>query len=312
MKISKRLKPLSTAQRSQAVNLLREKGRLAWRDVEKLMGWEGPVSVTHRVMARQLGITEGQLKHLLWRLDLREREKQARISESNARHIAFSTHFSRELGFSISLPAGWCVITDTQEVSRLAQTQLEYVRRTKPGKKPTRGWAYARTAEDGSIRPLTEVEEVEKAKREFDECVADAERYARLEQMTTGLFQAELPTGDDAAFMEVTKLRLHSPVTALQLYTFDKHPPEMVPWGSRPSTGMVVDGLLGVVYYFMMDTGDATQEQPVFFNVYLAERNEGWVLSCQCRYGDFYFKTFRTYKPIFKRIIGSFRRFRTA
>lgn len=114
---------------------------------------------------------------------------------------------------------------------------------------------------------------------------ADAERHARLERMTIGLFQAGPMADEDEPMIEVAKLDMDTPLTALALYELDKRLPEMVPWGNRPSRGITIDGRPGVVYYFAMDTGERPltyavyKAQPVFFNVYLAAGLEGWILS---------------------------------
>jgi DNA-binding CsgD family transcriptional regulator len=296
--------------RAEALELLRSKGSVALNEVERLLGWESSFGMTNRQMAQKLDITEGQLKYLLYRDYLRVKAKERRIAESDAKKIAFVTHTSHKLRFSISLPENWRVITDTHEWSRLAQEYLEYFLHSKSKKKPTRFLAYARVSDDGRIRPLTDFEERLVAKEEYEERKANAEQHARLEQMATGIFQAELPDHKDEAFVEVTRLQLDGPLTALDLYELDKYLPEEVPWGSRSKKGMVVDGLSGVVYYHMMHYDDSPQDELVFFNVYLADGLEGWILSCQCRYGDFYFKTFTKYKPIFRHIISSFKRLR--
>lgn len=131
------------------------------------------------------------------------------------------------------------------------------------------------------------------------------ERRAELAQMELGLFQASPPNSEDDLSIEVTKLRFSEPMTALELYELDKSPPEYVPVGNRPSKGIDVNGLHGVKYYYVFDTGETTrsQEWPKFFNVYLAENDEGWIISCSCKAG-----AFNNYKPVFERIIGSFRR----
>ena len=131
------------------------------------------------------------------------------------------------------------------------------------------------------------------------------ERKAELAQMELGLFQASPPNSEDDLSVEVTKLRLSEPMNALELYELDKSPPEYVPVGNRPSKGIDVNGLHGVKYYYVFNTGETTrsQEWPKFFNVYLAENDEGWIISCSCKAG-----AFNHYKPVLERIIGSFRR----
>src|SRR6266496_2591704 len=136
-----------------------------------------------------------------------------------------------------------------------------------------------------------------------------AENRASLAQMGRGLFEVSPSNSEDEVSVEVTKLKLTNPMVALKLYELDKLPPEQVPTGSRPSKGMVVDGLHGVAYYFLFNTGETNKmrEMPKFFNVYLAENDEGWIIACSCKAG-----TFNKYKPVFKRIIGSFRRIEIA
>lgn len=75
--------------------------------------------------------------------------------------------------------------------------------------------------------------------------------------MTIGLFQAAPPDDKDDAFVEITKLRMDSTLTSLDLYSLDTRLRGAVPWGNRPNKGLVVDGLHGIVYYFVMNTGDA-------------------------------------------------------
>lgn len=134
---------------------------------------------------------------------------------------------------------------------------------------------------------------------------ASEEKRAKLSQMEQGLFEASHPNSEDAPSVEVTKLKLTKPMTALELYQLDKPPPEHVPTGSRPSKGIDVDGLHGVKYYYVFDTGDTRKiwEMPKFFNIYLVDNDTGWIISCSCK--D---EAFKNYKPVFERIIGSFRR----
>ena len=130
------------------------------------------------------------------------------------------------------------------------------------------------------------------------------EKRAELAQMEMGVFEASLPNSEDDPSVEVTKLKLTKPMTALELYELDK-PSEQVLRGSRPSKGVDVDGLHGVKYYYVFDTGETRKisEMPKFFNVYLAQNDEGWIISCSCKEA-----VFRKYKAIFDRIITSFRR----
>jgi hypothetical protein len=146
-----------------------------------------------------------------------------------------------------------------------------------------------------------------KDRYEFDlwERKSAKERRARLEQMEEGYFEASHPNDDNYPSAEVTKLNLSEPLNALELYKLDKPLSESVPSGSRPSRGMTVDGLHGVKYFFIFNTGETNIERDMtqFLNVYLVENDEGWIISCSCKAG-----AFNKYKPVFERIIGSFRR----
>lgn len=296
------------------MKLLREKGRLALRELEKLLGWDSPVGMLNRVMAGHLGISEGQLKRLIQGQYLQAKERQQRRAERDAKAITLVPQISQKLGFSISLPAGWQVITDTEEFVHLAQEYSELMQRSQPDRVSRHRVIFPRRPDVRSVKNVVDLTDMLQAKMEYEERKAEAERHARFERMTVGLFQTTPPNDDDEAFVEITKLRLESPLTAMDLYNLDKDLPEAVPWGNRPSKGLVVDGLQGVVYYFAMNSGEARQtyetctKQPAFFNVYLAENLERWLISCQCRCGEAYMKTFQQYKPRFRRIIGSFRR----
>ena len=164
--------------------------------------------------------------------------------------------------------------------------------------------------------PETFLVGIEDFKEQYDESAEKrrqaAERHADLERLQVGLFQASPPDNVDAVHVEISKLQLRTELTAMELYQMDKHPPEDVPWGSRPAKALVVDGLEGIPYYFLLDMGKGTAESPVFFNVYLAGQGEGWIISCSCKYGEYYFKTFNKYKPIFHRIVANFRRIRSS
>lgn len=297
-----------------ALKLLREKGHIALKEVESLLGWERPVGMVQRVMAARLGISEAQLKRLIKRQYLQAKEKEQRGAEGEAKAIVLVPRISKKLAFSISLPAGWQVILDTEEFVHLAEEYSEMMKRTQPDKVPTRRVVFPRRADRSGIKNVADLTDRLQAKREHEERKDEAERHARLERMAVGLFQAAPPHNDDETFVEISKLRLESPLTALDLYTLDKHLAEAVPWGNRPSKGLTVDGIEGVLYYFVMGSGEARPtyetytKQAAFFNVYLTDGLEGWLISCQCRCGEAYMKTFQRYRPMFRRIIGSFRR----
>ena len=305
---------ISQERRELALKLLREKGHIALREAESLLGWERPVSMAQRVMAAHLGISEGQLKRLIKRQYLQGKKKEQRGAKGDAKAIALVPRSSKKLAFGISLPAGWQVIIDTEEFVHLAEEYREMMKRSQPDKVPTRRVAFPRRTKLSGIRNVAVLTDRLQAKREHEERKDEAERHARLERMAVGLFQAAPPHNDDELFVEISKLRLESPLTALDLYTLDKHLAGAAPWGSRPSKGLTVDGMQGVLYYFVMGsdearrTSEAYTKQAAFFNVYLTDGLEGWLISCQCRSGEAYMKTFQRYKAIFRRIIESFRR----
>ena len=206
------------------------------------------------------------------------------------------------------------MLTDTLEIVHLAQEHSEMMQQSQPERAPRRRMSFPRRADLRDAKNVVDLTDRLQAQREHEARKDDAERHARLERMVVGIFQAAPAADNDEPFVEVTKFRLESPMTALDLYNLDKHLPEAVPWGNRPSKGLTVDGVQGVAYYFVMNAGEARQtyeaytKQPAFFNVYVVEDLEGWLLSCQCRCGEAYMKTFQRYKPIFRRVIGSFRR----
>ena len=300
---------VSPQKRDLALKLLSEKGYLALGEVERLLGWEKPIGMLHNVMAAKLGLREGQLKRLIHGHQWRTRGREQRAAGRDARDVALTPRFSKALGFSISLPVDWRVVTDSEEFVRLAQEHSELMQRSRPERVPRRHVILPRRTDVSDLGNVVDMTDRMQAKREHEERKAEAERHARLERMTVGLFQAEPLDDEDEPFVEVHKFRLEIPLTAMDLYNLDKHLPEAVPWGNRPSKGIAVDGLQGVVYYFAMNIGEPSPTcEPAFFNVYLAERLEGWCISCQCRCGEHPMKTFQKYKPIYRRIIGSFRR----
>jgi hypothetical protein len=303
--------------RELALKLLQQKGHFALDEVERLLGWDRPVGMLNAVMARHLGVTEGQLKYLIHGKYLREKERAERQAAREAKALTLVPHMSETLGFSISLPPGWAVTTDTTEIATAAAEYSELIQRSQPDKVPRSRVFLSRRANIRGAQNVVDLADRLQAKREHEERKAEAERHARLERMTIGLFQAAPPNDEDEALVEITRLRLDSRLTAKGLYSLDKHLPEAVPWGNRPSKGMLVDGLQGVIYYFVMHTGmpgplsETYTKEPAFFNVYLSEDLEGWLISCQCRCGEAYMKTFHRYKPIYRRVIGTFRRARS-
>lgn len=267
--------PPSPEMREQALALLRSRGGRAIVRAQKLLGWHSTFGMPRQLMAKALDLTEGQLRYLLDGQSQNARAKRRRSARAAAKTIRFARYTSQRLRFSILLPEAWVVATDTNKPYPLANEWLDTLRR-------------------GAA---------------IEEAVEVAERQARLEKMQTGLFQAAPADRANAVETEISRLRLDEPLTAFELYQLDKLPVTNVPWGNRPRNGIMVDGLHGVLYYYLFDTGEALAEQPIFFNVYLAHEMEGWIISSTCRVGGSY-RAFERYKPVFRRIVESFRRIR--
>lgn len=351
--------------RRNALKMLRSQGYRALDDVKIMLGLGETVSyMTNKQVAPQLGITEGQLKYMLFRDERRREAKKRCIAAKEAKKIDCTSYISNKLKFTISLPKNWQVITDTLKLYNSEQEVLEIIGYAESAEETYQQLLLSERAKSIAFHAFEKVynrnkqqayrlffgnllgmpldeEIVGLARREFSATEAyrrlmedpqtflvefqdfkynyeeslqkkrtSAENDMRLQRMMIGLFQGFPPDNEneDEVNVEVTKLRLTGSLTALDLYELDKQPSEAVPWGNRPSKGIVVDGLRGVLYYYLFDTGDPRSDLPVFFNVYLAEQNEGWIISCSCKYGDFCFKTFKKNKPVFKRIVSSFRR----
>ncbi len=165
--------------------------------------------------------------------------------------------------------------------------------------------AYKRLMEDPETF-LISFEEFEQRYKEEQELQSQRERKKEeLSQMEEGYFEASPPDDENYPSVEVTKLNLSRSMSPLELYQLDKPNPEAVPWGNRPSKGITVDGLQGVKYYYIFDTGETRNmaEMPQFFNVYLIEEQAGWIISCSCLA-----RIFPKYKKIFTKIVSSFHR----
>jgi len=135
---------------------------------------------------------------------------------------------------------------------------------------------------------------------EAEQEALDEERRRKqgLEEMQQGLFEAAPSVDRDFASVEVVKLKLKRPMTAIELYELDKPRPTVTLWGARPSKTITVDRIPAVGYYFIPDTGDIK-----FLNVYLTQGITGWIISCSCKVN-----AFPKYKGVFNEIIHSFRR----
>jgi len=162
--------------------------------------------------------------------------------------------------------------------------------------------AYTRLMADPETFLVNFVEFKEQYEWEQEQQRRAEKRMEELAQMEVGYFEASPSNDEDYPSVEVTKLKLIRSMTPLELYQLDKPSPEAVPWGNRPSKGIVVDGLQGVKYYYIYDCGER-DDNTQFFNVYLTEEQTGWIISCSC-----VARAFPKYKNIFTTIIGSFRR----
>ncbi len=165
--------------------------------------------------------------------------------------------------------------------------------------------AYKKLMEDPETF-LISFEEFDQQYKEEQERQRERERRKEeLSQMEEGYFEALPPDDENYPSVEVTKLNLSRSMSPLELYQLDKPNPEAVPWGNRPSKGITVDGLQGVKYYYIFDTGETRNmaEMPQFFNVYLIEEQAGWIISCSCLA-----RIFPKYKKIFTKIVSSFHR----
>ena len=269
--------------RHKSLEMLRSRGHRVLREVEKLLGWEISIGMFDGLMAKKLGITIWQLRYMLFRDKIKKDAKERRIAEKKARNIDYKIYTSSKLKFSIAFPSDWRVTTDMLWAESDGITlEQAYA-------------AFSKMFPDS-------VKSMEDYKRERDELEAQRSKSA---QMELGLFQAFLHNSKDNLSVEVAKLELNKPMTALELYELDKPPEEQVPIGNRPSKGINLDGLQGVKYYYVFNTGETNKiwEMPKFFNVYLAENKAGWIISCSCREG-----AFKNYKPVFERIIRSLQR----
>jgi len=312
--------------RSKALELLRSQGWKALRDVEKMLGWESNFGMINYRMATQLGIKEHQLKYLLYRRERQEEGRQRRKAKKAARDLELTTYTSSKLKFVISYPVGWTATTDalhTESEGVDVEKVYEAFKKELPNFEMTLE-EFRKEVEEPEYEKDLSAEEAYKRllDREGDDVVSfpefkkifeqdllqrkqTEEKMAQLAQMELGLFHACPPDSEDDVNVEVAKLSLSRPMTAMELYELHKPPYQWVPIGNRPSKGIDVDGLYGVKYYYIFNTGETDKmwEMPKFFNVYLVENDEGWIISCSCIE-----MAFINHKPIFERIIDSFRR----
>lgn len=242
------------------------------------------------------------------------------MEKKKGEKVEYVGYTSSRLRFSISIPSDWRVHTDRLEVEPGPSQEevYEVFRQTFPdstmsledfkkaGKPPTAEEAYEELSEEE--KTLVRFPEFKEQYEWEQEQEREKERKRAELIQIEGYFGASSSTDkDDYPSVEVTRLKLTRPMTPLELYQLDKPGPDpiAVPWGNRPSKGVIVDGLQGVKYYYIFNTGETryTAEMPKFFNVYLAEGQIGWIISCSC-----IARAFSKYKSIFTTIVDSFRR----
>jgi len=309
--------------RAKAIKMLRSRQCDALREVEKLLGWESSIAMGDNLMAQMLGITKWQLLYMIFHDKSQKKTNERLIAEKEARNIKYTNYTSSKLRFSISYPTDWKVNTDRLETEPGlnwegvyeafrhtvpdSATNLEYFKHQ--AENPS-GQIGAEEAYEKLLEGLKgSAMDFEKFKDNYlkdQEKQREAERRREeLNHMQMGYFEVSPHDDADYPSIEVTKLKLIRSTTPLELYQLDKPNPEEVPWGNRPSTGITVDGLHGIKYYYILDTGETRvmTEMPRFFNVYLTENKLGWIISCSCKEG-----IFRKYKPVFTYIVNRFRR----
>ena len=274
--------------RESALEMLRSHGCRVLSDIERMLGWERSIGMPDSQMAKKLGISTNQLRYLLFRKENQKKAKDQRIAKKGAKSIKFTTYVSNELKFKISFPVDWS-ICDAGIDTEIDESRLENI-----------FTSFQKTFPDSEMTFYD-------FKRGIEENEKKISQYQNNEISEVGLvtFATTLSNSAHDPTVDVVKLKLARPMTAIELYEMDKPPWEHVPMGSRPNTAIDVDGLNGIKYYFVFNTGETSNitEMPKFFNVYFTERCEGWIISCSCVE-----ESFINYKPIFERIIRSFER----
>jgi hypothetical protein len=188
-----------------------------------------------------------------------------------------------------------CLGTPTDE-----DIEKEYVSRDLSAEK-----AYKRLMKNPETFLISFEEFEQQYKEEQERKRERGKKREELSQMEEGYFEASPPDDENYPSVEVTKLNLTRSMSPLELYQLDKLSHEEALQGIRPSKEITVDGLQGVKYYCIYDTGETRNEteMPKYFNVYLIEEQTGWIITCSCLT-----KVFSKYKEVFTKIISSFRR----
>ena len=271
--------------REEAIQLLRSQGYRALSQVEKLLDWDSDFGMTNKAMAYQLGLKDHQLKYLIFRKEIREREKKKNIARKEVRTINLVEYQSTSLGFKITAPRDWRICVDGyQSEKEIAKTiDIIYKEYLKTVSKPR--------LSRNDFRFL--------ADRNFD-----ALKFGVSAEKVGAFSAVPLSTLGDVG-LDVVKIEFDSPIAdSIELYELDKRSQEDVMWGNRPSRKVNVDGMPGIKYYFVPYGLSAnTTHWLKYYNLYLADGNMGWIISCMCEV-----RFFVKYKPIFEKIVLSFER----
>ena len=100
--------------RARALKALRSKGYRALSEVERMLGWDKVYGITNYILAKKLGVTENQIKYMLFAKEYREEAKSRRVANNYSKVIEFANYHSTEQDFSISYPKEWVVTADEQ------------------------------------------------------------------------------------------------------------------------------------------------------------------------------------------------------
>lgn len=235
----------------------------------------------------------------------------------------YMTYTSKELGFAIPLPSDWQVYSDnTYDGTCDGSFELRSQR------------VSAKNVGDIVPVPPYSVEDVINLEHEIEkQREAQEARRQNLSKMESGLFNAAPAHNDkDDLNLDISTYNLSQPMTALDIFELNRMGlSEFVPWGTRPKREIDIDGLKGVKYYFIYDAealdswwhikspseiikmrrltdgtvveGDGKDTMLYFFNVYLADACDGWILSCSCLA-----RAFKQHKPMFVHMISNFKR----
>ena len=255
--------------KEKALDLLYEHGYRALREVEQMLGGR---EYTNYELSQALGVTQSKIKYLMYRKERLEKSRLRTQNLKTSKALSLEEYRCDALGFSISLPADWKVHGTRTLVDELDAIDDIRAAFEQAGYNVDRG-----LIRDGILS------------RSSNMGVAPSE---------VSIFLAEQPGSLARAELEVVKIQLKEPLTALRFYELDKLPAEEVVWGNRPGRTKQIDNLETVKYYYC-----PSHLEPKFSNLYMVDDLTGWVVSAFCENNYF-----DQYKFIFERIQTSFRR----